>query len=268
MPKAHVNGIDINYRFDGSETAAETIVLVCGLGDDINSWDFQMPALLDAGFRVLRFDNRGIGGSDRPAGPYSSKLLCEDTKALVDFLGLNKFHLLGFSMGGMTVQEYALAYPGDLKSAIFGSTYAKADTYCQMRFSLWGDIAAAVGVPAAMRDAALCLFTIPFFEDRPDDLAAFTAGMAQLDMSSEDFLAQLAAVQTHDAASRLDQIAVPSLVMAAVDDILIPLPLSKRLHGAIAGAKWATVPGGHACLWENPEPFNKVIVDFFKSNAG
>ena len=61
MPTAHVNGITINYEIDGDDGAGETIVLVNGLADDLESWGFQIPALVDAGFRVLRFDNRGIG---------------------------------------------------------------------------------------------------------------------------------------------------------------------------------------------------------------
>ena len=84
MPKAHVNGITINYQIDGEDTGKGTIVLINGLADDLLSWGFQMPALVDAGYRVLRFDNRGIGQTDKPAGPYSSKLLADDAKALVD----------------------------------------------------------------------------------------------------------------------------------------------------------------------------------------
>ena len=73
MPTAQVNGITINYEIDGPDTSKETIVLINGLADDLQSWAFQIPALVDAGFRVLRFDNRGIGKTDRPAGPYTSK---------------------------------------------------------------------------------------------------------------------------------------------------------------------------------------------------
>ena len=88
MPTAQVNGITINYEIDGPDTAKETIVLINGLADDLLSWGFQIPALVDAGFRVLRFDNRGIGKTDRPAGPYTSKQMAADAKALVDKLGI------------------------------------------------------------------------------------------------------------------------------------------------------------------------------------
>ena len=86
MPTVNVNGIDINYELEGD--GDETIVLVNGLADDLQTWVQQMEDLLGAGYRVLRFDNRGIGASSAPEGPYTTKLFAQDTKALVDELGL------------------------------------------------------------------------------------------------------------------------------------------------------------------------------------
>ncbi len=99
MPVAHVNGTDIHYRLEGE--GPETVVLVNGLADDLETWVLQMEDLLGAGYRVLRFDNRGVGLSAKPQGPYTTRLFAEDTKALVDELGVSDFHLVGVSMGGM-----------------------------------------------------------------------------------------------------------------------------------------------------------------------
>ena len=103
MPTATVNDIEITYELEGD--GAETIVLVNGLADTLETWAFQMEALLDAGYRVLRFDNRGVGRSSKPAGPYTTAMFADDTKALVDSLGIADFHLLGVSMGGMIGQD-------------------------------------------------------------------------------------------------------------------------------------------------------------------
>lgn len=265
MPTAHVNGISINYTIDGTDSAKDTIVLINGLADDLESWGFQIPALVEAGYRVLRFDNRGIGKSDRPAGPYSSKQMADDAKALVDQLGISGFHLMGVSMGGMISEEYAIAYPGDLKSLTLACTYGKADAFCQTMFGMWADLAQEVSVPFVMRDVSLWAFTGPFFEERPADAAEFAAAMAGLDMSVETYLAQLAVIQDHDASDRLAGIAVPTLVLAGEEDILIPVRLSKKIQAAISGSKWKTVPGGHACLWESPDPFNAAFIDFVRS---
>jgi 3-oxoadipate enol-lactonase len=267
LPTAHVNGININYQIDGEDSGKGTIVLINGLADDLLSWGFQMPALADAGYRILRFDNRGIGLSGKPAGPYSSKLLADDAKALVDFLGISGFHLMGVSMGGMIAQEYALAYGGDLKSLTLACTYGKADPFCQTMFAMWADLAKAVSVPFVMRDVALWAFTGPFFEQRAGDAAEFAAAMASLDMSLEAYLAQLAVIQKHDALDCLGEVKVPTLVLAGEEDILIPVRLSQKLQAAIPGSKWKTVPGGHACMWETPDPFNAAFLDFVRSNS-
>ena len=80
MPVTRVNDIDMNYKLEGD--GPETIVLINGLADDLETWAFQMDDFLGAGYRVLRFDNRGIGASAKPAGPYSSRMLADDAKAL------------------------------------------------------------------------------------------------------------------------------------------------------------------------------------------
>ncbi len=204
MSTADVNGISINYRLEGEGT--ETVVLVNGLADDLESWGYQTPALLDAGFRVLTFDNRGVGESDKPAGPYSTKLFAQDTKALVDSLGLSDFHLLGVSMGGMIVQEYALAYPGDIRSLIPACTYAAPGPFCSRMFALWEEMAPVMGLKSVMQDVTLWAFTQEFFETRPEELAEFEEAMATLQMPIDAYLAQLSSIQTHDATARLGEI--------------------------------------------------------------
>lgn len=265
MPTANVNGVTLNYTIDNEGSEGETVVLVNGLADDLESWGFQIPALVDAGFRVLRFDNRGIGKSDRPAGPYTSRMMADDAKALVDRLGFKDFHLMGVSMGGMISQEYALAYPEDLRSVTLACTYGKADAFCQTMFAMWADIAKTIDVPFVMRDVALWAFTGPFFSERPEDAAEFAAAMAALDMSVEAYLSQLNVIQQHDTLGRVGQIRVPTFVLAGEEDILIPVRLSKQLQEAIPGSSWGTVPGGHACLWETPDPFNAAFVEFVRS---
>ncbi len=262
MPVAKVNDIDLHYKLDGD--GEETIVLINGLADDLETWFGQLDDFLAAGYRVLRIDNRGIGASSRPAGPYSSRMLADDAKALVDQLGLTGFHLMGVSMGGMIAQEYALAYPGDLRSVTFGCTYAAPGPFCSRMFAMWADLAAVLGVPFVMRDVTLWAFTVPFFEDRPAELAEFETAMRYLDQPVHAYLAQLAVIQNHDTISRLGQITTPALVLAGEQDVLIPVALSRRLHEGIPGSEWATTKGGHACLWEHPAEFNQAFLDFVR----
>ncbi|MBF6605647.1 MAG: alpha/beta fold hydrolase [Chloroflexi bacterium] len=260
MPVATVNDIEINYRLEGD--GPETIVMVNGLADDLESWAYQTEDFLAAGHRVLRFDNRGAGQTSKPPGPYTTRLFAEDTKALVDHLRIGSFHLLGTSMGGMIAQEYAIAYGSDLKSLVLSSTYAAPGPFCGRMFAMWADLAPVLGVSFVMRDVTLWAFTVPFFESREAELGEFEIAMADLAQPLDAYLAQLSSIRTHDTNGRLNRISVPTLVIAGAEDILIPVELSRRLHEAIDGAEWATTPGGHASIWEHPKPFNESVLAF------
>ncbi len=265
MSSVTANDIDINYRLEGD--GEETVVLINGLADDLETWVYQVEDFLAAGYRVLRFDNRGIGSSSAPAGPYSTARMAADAKALVDQLGITDFHLMGVSMGGMIAQEYALAYPEDLRSAAFACTYAAPGPFCSRMFTLWADAAAVLGVPFVMRDVTLWAFTVGFFQQRPEELAEFETAMRYMTQSTPAYLAQLAAIQDHDTTSRLGSIGCPTLVLAGEQDILIPVALSRQLHDAVPGAQWATTTGGHACIWEFPKEFNNTYLGFIRSNG-
>lgn len=265
MTIATLRGIDIHYRLDGD--GGETIVLINGLAEDLETWAFQMDDLLGAGFRVLRFDNRGIGRTSKPAGPYSAALLAADTKALVDHLGLTDFHLLGVSMGSMIAQEYALAHPGDLRSLTLASTYATPGPFCSRMFAVWADAAPVLGVPFILRDVTLWAFSVPSFSEQPELLGEFETANRYLDQPVHAYLAQLAVIQNHDTTGRLHQIQTPTLVLAGDQDILIPVSLSRAVHDAIPAAQWRTVKGGHACLWEHPAEFNSAFLSFVREQG-
>ncbi len=260
MPVDRLNGIDLHYRVEGE--GERTVLLVNGLADDLESWGYQVPALLEAGYRVVSFDNRGIGRSSRPPGPYSVADLAADAKALVVHLGLTDIDLMGVSMGGMVAQAYALEHPQDLRSLTLACTFAAPGPFCSRMFSMWADTARAQGVPAVMRDVTLWAFTLPFFQERAAELAEFEAAMGELDMDVDAYLAQLAVIQQHDSTARLGGIATPTLVLAGEQDILIPTALSKDLHALVPGAEWRTTAGGHACIWEFPAEFNRAFIEF------
>lgn len=263
MPTAAIDRLNLNYRLEGD--GPETVVLVNGLADDLETWADQVPALLELGYRVLRFDNRGIGLSEKPPGPYTTAMFAADAKALVEHLGISDFHLLGVSMGGMIAQEYALAHPADLRSVTLACTYAAPGPFCSRMFRLWAEMANVMGVSAVMRDVTLWAFTPEFFETRPDDAEEFETSMRFIDQPIPAYLAQLHSIQTHDTTARLGSLNVPTLVLAGETDILIPVELSRQLHSLIPGAQWATTRGGHACLWEYPEPFNRAVAAFIAS---
>ncbi|KAK5117678.1 hypothetical protein LTR62_005101 [Meristemomyces frigidus] len=310
MPTLEANGIKINYLLEpptshaAESTTGDLVVLINGLADDLTTWSAQVPAFLEAGYRVLRYDNRGIGKTSRPPGPYTSELLADDLHALLEALGVRGgFHLVGVSMGGMIAQSFALHYPNP-KSSGTGTTtataaggevqrngsegrrrlltlslcctYAQPTTFCSRMFELWAEMAQRMSVKDVMRDVTLWAFTVPFFRTRTDELREVEEGMQNLGMDVPEYLAQLNVVQKFDSTSALESLqseekilgnlgeAGRCLVLAGKTDILIPVVLSRELAERIEGSRFLTVKGGHACMWEFPEDFNKTFLRFLE----
>ncbi len=266
MTSARLGDIDVRYEVEGE--GPTTLVLISGLADDFHLFDLQMPAFLRAGLRVVRYDNRGIGATSKPAGPYTTAQFAADLKALVDHLGLEAFHLAGISMGGMIAQEYALAHGDDLASVTLACTYAAPGPFCGRMYALWAEMAPVMGVATIMRDVALWGFTPEFFETGGAALEEVETAMRFLDQPVPAYLAQLESIRTHDTTARLDRLTTPTLVLAAERDILIPVALSRRLHDALPNSTFTLVPGGHCCVWEQPEPFAQAILEFVTRAGG
>jgi pimeloyl-ACP methyl ester carboxylesterase len=268
MPVVPGNDIEINYKIDGE--GDETVLLVNGVGDDLAAWADQVTDFVAAGLRVVSFDNRGVGRSSCPAGPYTGAQMAADTKALADALGLAPFHLVGVSMGGAIAQEYALAHPDDLNSVVLANTYARPDPFSFAAFDVWGQIAAAAGMPVMMRQMAPWVFGPAFYSGRPAQLAACLAEMERTTQPTDAFVAQIAALVNHDCQDRISQLQMPALVIAAESDIIIRPALSRQLFDGLPDARWVQLPGGHAGFIEDPGPWNRAVIEFVtdhRSNA-
>jgi len=259
------DGVEISYRVEGE--GPETVLLVNGIGDDLEAWLLQVPDLLAAGLRVVTFDNRGVGRSSRPPGPYTSRQGAADVRAVVQAAGLESFHLVGCSMGGLIALEYALAHPAGLQTLVLANTYAVADPYTRDILEAWAAVLAAGGMPAVMRQMAPWIFSPEFHAGQPGVLAGFIDEMVRTPQSAESFAAQLAILRDHDCWDRVAEIVLPTLVLVAESDIFIRPDLSRRLLERLPAGHWAAVPGGHAVMWENPGAWNGAIVEFIRASA-
>jgi 3-oxoadipate enol-lactonase len=259
VPTLNVKGIDLAYEFHGD--GDETLVLVNGLADAKESWELQLPAFAER-YRVLVFDNRGVGESSTPPGPYTSADMAEDLAGLVDALELERFHLLGVSMGGMIAQEYAIAHADRLRSASFCCTYSYPGPFCLRMFSCWRDLVPHLGVGFTQREVILWAFTTNYFEQREAELVEIEQLMADNPQPTDSYLAQLHSIEAHDTRGRLGAVTCPSLVLVGREDILIYPKLSRRLHDELPDSTWVEVEGGHACIWEFPDDFNRAVLDY------
>jgi 3-oxoadipate enol-lactonase len=258
---------DIHYQIAGD--GPQTLVLINGVGDDLEAWANQVDDFVRAGLRVVSFDNRGVGASSQPPGPYASSQMAGDVEALAVELDLTRFHLLGVSMGGVIAQEYAVAHPDALASLILANTFAVADPFTAAAFQTWVTVAQAAGMAIMMEQQAPWIYSPELYQQHPDRVSELIAGAQQSTQSAAAFAAQMAALIGHDCADRIGSVTAPTLVLAASDDIIIRPELSRRLFEALGKGigTWQVVPGGHAAFWENPGPWNQAVIDFVRASS-
>lgn len=278
MSTAHVNGIDLYYEEQGS---GDPLLLIMGLAADSVAWMFQRDAFA-ARYRTILFDNRGVGRSSKPEGPYTIPLMADDAAGLLDALDVARAHVVGISMGGMIAQELALRHPQRVRGLVLGCTYAKPDANVTGTFeeSLAhfgghkgpnGEIEVDLSHldPLAFIQRLLPLtFTPQFMMTQLPTLMQVFAGALQYGFDLRAIMAQVQATQAHDTVDRLGQIAAPTLVITGDADLLIPPSNSDLLAARIPGARLQKIAGGsHAFNFETPDVFNAAVLEFLDTRG-
>ncbi|MBM4265100.1 MAG: alpha/beta fold hydrolase [Deltaproteobacteria bacterium] len=273
MATARIGDIELYYEEQGS---GEPLLLIMGLAADSQAWVFQMPAFAGR-HRTIAFDNRGVGRSSKPAGPYSIHQMADEAAQLLDHLGIASAHVVGVSMGGMIAQELVLRHPGRVRRLVLACTYPEPDAAIeqQREFSvsqLGGKVTSGGGIEidvksldpfAFLQQMLPTVFNQAFIESELPKLMQVFSGALQYGFSMEAILGQVAAVMGHRATDRLHQIRVPTLVITGDADRLIPPANSDILAREIPDAKLVKVPGGsHGFNFETPEVFNREVLAF------
>lgn len=260
MPTVQLRDIVTYYEEHGS---GEPLVLIMGLGGDLQAWARQVPAL-SKHFRVITFDNRGAGRTSAPDKPYSIAGMAEDTLALMDHLGLERAHILGLSMGGMIAQELALAHPERVNRLILVSTAASIEGYVRRVVETWMNVRRSnLSREHVIRLTSLFLYSAELLNDDERYEQAIAASLANpFEQRDHAFLRQATAVLSFDATARLKNVQSPALVTAATEDILIPPRNSERLAGLLPNAEFKALPGGHAGVIEFADQYNAAFLEF------
>lgn len=240
------------------------MLLVMGLGMNATGWWRTIPVLADAGLRVLAFDNRGVGRSDRPAGPYTTSEMADDAVAVLDAAGVVRAHVYGISLGGMISQEIALRHPDRVERLVLGATTpggARAISageaelaFFRRRGQMPAEEAVWASVPYnyASRTRA----------EHADRIAEDIRQRLRFPTQPEPYVAQLAAALGHDAGDRLGDIAAPTLVVHGQEDVMVPPANSRLLAERIPGAELIELAGA-AHLYPTDEPSaDRQIADF------
>jgi pimeloyl-ACP methyl ester carboxylesterase len=259
MPTVRANNITINYEVHGE---GEPLLLINGLADDLASWAYQLDDFKQR-HQVIIFDNRGIGGTDKPAGAYTTAQMAADARGLLDALGIGRAHVLGVSMGGMIAQEFALAYPDRVRKLLLCCTCSEASAANQRLYRIWQETVPLLGLSQMMKEVLLWCFTPEFFQDHPDTAQETEEALTGISQPVEAYLSQLHSIQVHNATARLGRITAPTLVLGAPRDLIFPPNQSQQIHAGIPGSTLTfTAHGGHAFLWEVPDEFNRVVLEF------
>jgi pimeloyl-ACP methyl ester carboxylesterase len=260
MPHAQLNGFDIYYEVHGE---GEPLLCVHGLGVDSRGWVLQLPVFTQD-HQVVIFDNRDVGQSSLAAEQYTTADMARDTLALADHLGLDTFHLLGISLGGMVAQQVALAAPERVRTLTLAVTHGGVQEAGRVRGRLLGSMARHLPREDQVDHLLYLCYTEAFFENA--EMHAFMRN-ALLDppypQPPEAFARQAEAGGTHDVRDRLGELSMPVHVIGAERDLMIPVWKSRELGSLIPDAKLTILEGaGHGAMWEHSDAFNTAVTEY------
>jgi 3-oxoadipate enol-lactonase len=265
MSTAKVGDINIYYEIHGK---GEPLVLIYGYAGHSGLWFRQIP-ILSKKYRVIAFDNRGAGRSEKPDIPYTMAMMAGDVAGLLDVIRVDAVHIFGVSMGGMIAQHFALSYPQRVISLILGCTNCGGVHSIQPKPE---SLAAASGLESRKRMTPQELFVwqlMPFcfsqefINKNPDIVDKRVAKQLEYPTPPHAATRQAEAIAGHDTYELLPRIELPALVIAADNDRLIPVENSGILASRIPGAELAVIKGaGHEFFIEAAEETNRVVLDF------
>lgn len=263
MPFTTSNGCKIYWEESG---AGDPLLLIMGLGYSSEMWHRTRPQLAKH-FRTIVFDNRGVGKSDVPAGPYPIAQMADDAAAVLDAAGVDRAHVYGISMGGMIAQELTLNHPERVRSLVLGCTAC-------------GGSSAIPAAPLVMR--TLMARATMTAEEGAEAMVPFVYGPATPRSRIEEdlvirrrtfpqaagYLAQVQGIVAWSCCDRLHNIRVPTLVLHGEKDQLVPPGNGRILAEKIPGARLTMFENAsHIYPTDEPEAANETVLRFLTGIA-
>ena len=265
MAIADVNGQQLYYE---SHAEGEPLLCVHGLACDTLAWLPQLAAFAGE-FRTVIFDNRDVGQSSMAEADYEIADMARDALALADELELERFHLLGISMGGAIAQEIAIQAPDRVRTLTLAVTFPAGGRYAQRLSEVWANRVRQVSHEQHIDELMLLNHSEDFYEN--PEAVEWLRGMILQNphpQPPEAFGRQIAACGRHDTRDRLAGLTMPTHVIGAERDILVPVWKSEEIASLIPGAKLTVLPGApHGVSLERAEEFNGRALDFIREAA-
>jgi len=265
MPTCETNDVRLYYEVAGT---GPDLLLVSGLGGGTWSWFGQVPFFAEH-FRVTSVDNRGVGRSDMPPGPYRVDQFAKDLLGVLDHLQISQTCVMGLSMGGMIAQELALLAPDRVRALVLGCTHCGGSERIPPDPRLLAQFVNNEGLSQEqIIDKNLpFFFSRPFLQEQPERVELYRQAQLSAPLQPPHaFLGQVDAIRTFACCERLIRLTIPTLVVTGTADVLVPPENATVLAGLIPGARLVEIPGaGHALHVECRDELNTLAREFFKS---
>jgi 3-oxoadipate enol-lactonase len=262
--KAKVSGIELAYTSEGK---GDSLILIGGFKMVKEMWERQV-AHLSQQFRVIAFDNRGVGESTVPDSDFTIADMAADVVGLMNYLQIDKTHLFGVSMGGLIAQMIALENSDRIRKVALGCTSHGG------RFAVAPDaevktLLAKIGNPCLPMEEAIRLrlpitYSEKFIREEPGRIEKTVALSLRHQPSPKGVQGQMKALSFFNVKKRLGEIRCPVLVITGDEDRIMPPQNSRLIAEGIPGAELYIVKGaGHAFYDEKPDEVNRVLTTFF-----
>lgn len=258
--QTRINGISVHYEVSGPSDRP-WVVLSNSLMTDFRMWDPQTEALCE--YRVLRYDQRGHGGTEGTDGAYTFELLAKDAVALMDHVGADHVNWVGLSMGGITGQAIALHHPDRLNSLALCNTRGHSPEGRKALRLKRIELVRNEGVKPMVEGCIRGYFSEKFAHAHPelmDDVREMVRGTSPLGVIGYSH-----ALSAHNYSPRLHEILVPTLIIVGEDDESTPLRQSEEMLERIPGARMVVLPTAkHLSNMECVAEFNEALLEFLR----
>ena len=264
MPFIHAtDGTRIHYEVTG-KSGATPVLMIQGLGASKNAWNLQRIAMATR-FRIISFDNRGAGRSDKPTEPFTLEQMADDALAVLDAAGIETAHVVGASMGGVISQIVAVKYPHRVRSLTLVCTACRNHPWRQELLQSWAKTAEEKGMIEVGKEAAQWVMSPRSFRRL---VPAFTwMGPLAALRPRHSFVSQIHAILNtrEDLVDQLSTITAPTMVIVGNQDILTPRGDSEEIAERIPNAELVVISGAaHGLMMEHSSTFNKILIEFLQ----
>ena len=265
MPKAKVNSFNLYYEIHGE---GFPLLMIPGLSENVYWWDAPLIEELARSFKVIVFDNRDVGRSDKTEGEFTCKMLADDTLGLMDALNIEKAHFLGHSMGGFIAQELGLNYPervGKLILCSSGCGGSKAPLVNPKTVRLIMKLSQREHTRKLVEQGVPHMFSEDFIKANPDYINKKIDDILTIPTEPDAFKRQVTSNMRFNSYRRLKNIKVPTLILHGKKDLLMPPENAELLAEKILGAKLIYFENAaHMTFMEEPARFIEHVLDFLK----